>query len=1078
MISEKGLARACRPAILGRARIIAQREGNIWKRSCSYDGRLTRVEANVDSSSGDVDHYHASITMDEAADVVRGFSCTCPAAHRFPGPCKHSIALALDFNRHAGEYDGFDALQHVSTSTVLGEYLDRATASSRSHGALGPATDEAPGSIRIETTVVHERDMFARFRVVGSQAAYVVRDVSQLARDVESGGFRRYGNRLAFAHGLDMFEPRSRAVAEFLVRAVQNRRAFAGERIYGRVFGTPGAQQAIGREIRLSDPEFDELVDMYAGDSLDFQPEGAAAPLVVAVTDGDPECGLGLVPSGDDAYELVRSSDVRFYATASHLYAYGSGTLYRCSEDLRPVSDFLTGVYSSTTPHLLLGGQDVGRFAAIVLPRVRGALDVEVPPAVEARLPAPLRLVFSLDHTRSGVTCAAEAVYGDRRYPVLAREGGRDDYARDLEAEVDARRAVGAYFSIGHAGVATIPDRDTDAMARLLAEGLPRLRELGEVRTSEAFDRLVRHGEPRVRMGVSVRSNLIRLDVSASDLPLSELYAILGSYRRHQRFHRLRDGSFIDLAGVDLSEADRLADELGLTAKELSSGSVRIPSYKAFLLDHVMSDEEKDVSFEEYVAGFRSVDPAGYEPPASIAPRLRPYQVAGFQWLSALCDMGFGGVLADEMGLGKSVQMISLLVARRGRGESLVVCPASLVYNWVAEFEKFAPELDVAPVVGTAPERRVIRRERHEVLVTSYDLLRRDVEDYAAMDFWCEVLDEAQYIKNHETLAARAVKVVPARHRFALTGTPIENRLSELWSIFDYLMPGLLGSHDRFRERYEDPILEGDARTAERLHAAIGPFMLRRRKRDVLRDLPDKLEQVVYARLDGEQRRLYAAHEQALRLSLTREGDDEFGREKIQVLAELTRLRQICCDPRLVYDDYDGPSAKLDTIVSLVERVVDAQAKALVFSQFTSYLDLIARRLDAEGIAYYVLTGSTPKRRRLEMVDAFNGDDTPVFLISLKAGGTGLNLTGASVVVHADPWWNAAAQNQATDRAHRIGQTREVTVYKVIARDTIEDRILELQEAKTDLAEQVVGEGGGMSLASLRREDLIELLGY
>jgi SNF2 family DNA or RNA helicase len=491
-----------------------------------------------------------------------------------------------------------------------------------------------------------------------------------------------------------------------------------------------------------------------------------------------------------------------------------------------------------------------------------------------------------------------------------------------------------------------------------------------------------------------------------------------------------------------------------------------------------MTDEQKDESFRAYVDGFRSVDPKRFEPPASVAAQLRPYQRAGFQWLSALAAMGFGGILADEMGLGKSVQMISFLLANRGRGTSLVVCPSSLVYNWAAEFQKFAPQMDVAPVVGTAPERARIRRERgHEVLVTSYDLLRRDIEAYAPMDFWCEVLDEAQYIKNHETLSARAVKAVTARHRFALTGTPIENRLSELWSIFDYLMPGLLGGYDRFRERYEDPILAGDADCANRLRAAIGPFVLRRLKRDVLSDLPDKLEQVVYAQLSGDQRKLYSAHEQALRLSLASQSDQEFTRGKLQVLAELMRLRQLCCDPRLVYDGYDGPSAKLDTIFSLVERVVDAQAKVLVFSQFTSYLDLIAQRLDASGIAHFVLTGSTPKRRRIQLVDAFNQDDTPVFLISLKAGGTGLNLTGASVVVHADPWWNAAAQNQATDRAHRIGQTREVTVYKVIARDTVEDRILALQEAKSELANQVVGEGGGASLSSLRKEDLVDLLG-
>jgi SNF2 family DNA or RNA helicase len=580
-----------------------------------------------------------------------------------------------------------------------------------------------------------------------------------------------------------------------------------------------------------------------------------------------------------------------------------------------------------------------------------------------------------------------------------------------------------------------------------------------------------------VRVAVSARSGLIDLRMSADDLPADELHAILASYRQRKRFHRLRDGSFVDLSGDELAEAARLVDELGLSARELAAGSVSIPSYKAFLLDALTSDEEKDHSFEECLEGFRQVDMDAYEVPASLAERMRPYQVTGFRWLSALVDMGFGGVLADEMGLGKSLQIISLLVSRRDSGQTLIVCPASLVYNWVAEFEKFAPQMDVAAVAGSAQDRKRIRGERgHEVLVTSYDLLRRDIEDWVGMPLWCAVLDEAQYVKNHQTLAARAVKVLDAEHRFALTGTPVENRLSELWSIFDFLMPGLLGGYERFREHYEQPIVDGDEDAARTLRAAVSPFVLRRLKSDVLEDLPEKLEQVVSCRMGRTQRELYAAREQALRQSIVGGGQD-LGAERMQVLAELTRLRQLCCDPRLVYEDYDGGSCKLDTIMQLVSQAIDARQKVLVFSQFTSYLALVSERLEAADVAFYTITGATPKQRRVELVDAFNADDTPVFLVSLRAGGTGLNLVGASVVIHADPWWNVAVQDQATDRAHRIGQTRDVAVYKVIAAHTIEERILLLQESKSDLAGQFVGAGGGpTSLSALRREDLIQLL--
>ena len=354
-----------------------------------------------------------------------------------------------------------------------------------------------------------------------------------------------------------------------------------------------------------------------------------------------------------------------------------------------------------------------------------------------------------------------------------------------------------------------------------------------------------------------------------------------------------------------------------------------------------------------------------------------------------------------------------------------------------------------------------------------------DADDFAARTFYCCALDEAQYVKNHATKTARAAKRVRARHRFALTGTPMENRLSELWSIFDFLMPGLLGSYMRFREHFELDITGGDEDAARRLRSLVAPFMLRRLKADVLQDLPDKLESVVYVPMEAEQQRLYAAHEQQLRDALTLQKNNRnnkrFHERKVEVLAELTKLRQLCCDPRLLYENYAGHAAKLDAIAEIVESAMDAGEKTLVFSQFTSFLSLIAEVLDARGVPYFTITGATPKKRRLDLVNAFNDDDTPVFLVSLKAGGTGLNLTGASVVVHADPWWNAAAQNQATDRAHRIGQTQVVSVHKVIAKDTVEERILHLQDAKTDLADQVIG-AGGVSLASLSQEELLDLL--
>ncbi|MDY3753495.1 MAG: DEAD/DEAH box helicase, partial [Collinsella sp.] len=453
----------------------------------------------------------------------------------------------------------------------------------------------------------------------------------------------------------------------------------------------------------------------------------------------------------------------------------------------------------------------------------------------------------------------------------------------------------------------------------------------------------------------------------------------------------------------------------------------------------------------------------------------------GYQWLGSLEHLGLGGILADDMGLGKTLQMIAHILARVEAGDAkptLVVCPASLVYNWTAELERFAPSIDVCAIVGAKAQRRVqiAGVAEHNVVVTSYDLMRRDIDEYVEQDFARVVLDEAQYIKNPLTQVARAAKRLPAGVRFALTGTPIENRLSELWSIFDFLMPGLLGTRESFAKRFESPVEHAEGDSAARLQALVSPFVLRRVKEDVVADLPEKIEDTVMAQLTGEQRKLYLANQDRIAQQVQHREAGEFKKDKLKVLAELTKLRQICCDPHLHYADYKAGSAKLDTCMELVHGALDGGHRILLFSQFTGMLDIIGKRLAKEDIAFLKLTGASSKESRAKMVAQFQAGEVPVFLISLKAGGVGLNLTAADVVIHYDPWWNVAAQDQATDRAHRIGQQHTVTVYKLIAKDTIEERIMQMQESKRDLVNSVLG-GDGISSALFTREDVLALLG-
>ncbi|HWX21419.1 MAG TPA: SNF2-related protein [Candidatus Binatia bacterium] len=462
---------------------------------------------------------------------------------------------------------------------------------------------------------------------------------------------------------------------------------------------------------------------------------------------------------------------------------------------------------------------------------------------------------------------------------------------------------------------------------------------------------------------------------------------------------------------------------------------------------------------------------------------LRPYQKHGVAWLGFLRENGFGGILADEMGLGKTLQTLAFLrfirQTRPGVAPMLIVCPTSLVFNWVAEARKFTPDLKVLALQGPDRHTQFALMAGSDIVVTSYALIRRDAERYRELEFDTVVLDEAQHIKNRQTQNAQAVKAVKAGHRIVLTGTPLENSVLDLWSIFDFLMPGYLGTAQDFRERYELPITkEKNAEAQTRLARRLRPFMLRRLKKEVASDLPAKLEQVSFCELTPDQRSVYQQVIEASRKEvLEAVGAQGVARSRMVVLTALLRLRQACCDLRLLKLDDVNPanaSGKLDMFGELLEEVIDGGHRLLVFSQFVGMLTLLKEKLTAEGIEFCYLDGSTTDRARV--VERFQTNAAiPVFLISLKAGGVGLNLTGADTVIHFDPWWNPAVEDQATDRAHRVGQTKVVTSYKLIARDTVEEKILTLQNHKREIIRATIG-GEEEFAASLNWEEIQELL--
>ena len=703
----------------------------------------------------------------------------------------------------------------------------------------------------------------------------------------------------------------------------------------------------------------------------------------------------------------------------------------------------------------------------------------------EKLLPPEPVFTFYLDVADRHITCAVEAAYAEERFTLPAGQEGRIADAAQEERVLNAVRGIFPHYGQDQRRF-DVPYTD-DGMFRIMTEALPLLERYGEVKGSEAFGRNSVRAAPRISVGVSLESNLLDISILSTDMTQKELLAVLQSYRLKKCFHRLKSGAFVDLTRdvETFAEMDEIMERLGVEADAAIEGKAHAPAYRALWLNKMLEEHDalsaqRDRTFQALIKNFKTIRDADYEVPRAQAEVLRPYQVYGYKWLRTLAAAGFGGILADEMGIGKTIQTIALLQALRDEGETginLVVCPASLVYNWQEEFHRFAPDLDVRVIAGTAAARKhqlEALGDAFIVCVTSYELLRQDVMHYAGIAIQTMVLDEAQYIKNQKAAMTKAVKSVTARRRFALTGTPIENRLAELWSIFDFLMPGFLYGYTEFSRRYETPITKRqDAEATARLRQMTEPFILRRLKRDVLKELPAKLEEVRYTRFEPEQRKVYDGQVVHMRQVLQASG--ESGEDRLRVFAELMRIRQICCDPSLLFEGYQGGSAKRAACLELIRSAIGGGHRMLVFSQFTSMLDLLNEDLEREGIERFMLTGSTSKQERVRLMHRFNEGGVPVFLISLKAGGTGLNLTGADVVIHYDPWWNLAAQDQATDRAHRIGQENEVTVYRLIVKDTIEEKILALQEAKRSLADSVVS-GANTSITSLSNEELLALL--
>ncbi len=610
---------------------------------------------------------------------------------------------------------------------------------------------------------------------------------------------------------------------------------------------------------------------------------------------------------------------------------------------------------------------------------------------------------------------------------------------------------------------------------------LPSLNNDCEIYISEEIKQMNKPKNMKLNIGVRLQNDLLKIDINSINVDKEEIKDILYAFQHKKNYHRLKNGEFINLDDDSIKDLDLLFNDLNIEYNDLKDGEVEVDKYHSLYLENFMNSSSlhfnRDQHFQDLISHIEEKDPEDIQVPQNYSKILRDYQVQGFKWLKTMSEYGFGGILADDMGLGKTLQVMTLIEDGIGENHvSLVVAPATLIYNWQDEIKKFSKKLKTVCITGNIAQRKKLIESipEYDVVITSYDYIRRDYELYKDYQFYYFILDEAQYIKNQSTKNAQTVKLINGKYRFALTGTPIENSLAELWSIFDFLMPQYLFNYHYFQKQYESSIVKNnDEEKTKQLKKLVTPFILRRNKKEVLKELPDKIEQNMILPFSDEEEKIYVANLAKVNEELQQLYDIE-GSDKMQILKMLTRLRQLCLEPRLVYDNIDQPSSKLKACMELIKTMQENKQKVLLFSSFTSALDLIAEECQKAGITYYMLTGSTNKEERRELVSRFQKDDTTLFLISLKAGGTGLNLTSAENVIHYDPWWNVSAQNQATDRAYRIGQKSNVQVFNLVMKDSVEEKIIEMQKRKKELADMFVENNSG-GLSQMSKEDILSL---
>ena len=920
----------------------------------------------------------------------------------------------------------------------------------------------AEANVRLEVTLVLPQKSGQELRIglrTGEKKLYVIKDIRRFLTSAEAEETIPLGKEF-------VYQPEWMRYSDDDERLLNLLRKLCSAQETG-----PHASGPVNRLIRLPDPFAEELLDQ-AGDTpirvmdqsgkiVHCKPvRGAQVPMHFTVNLGP----RGLQVSGRIPPDLQP-------VTAGCTWVMTGGNLIKTEKDQ---TKLIRLIYENQYEGRCLMEyplNDTERVIGEVLPylKIRGA--VEIGEELRKRLVRlPLKTEVYLDKDGKSVIASVRFTYGEiildpfgAAEKKITLDKGEQLLLRDAEGEHAVLEILAnAGFRVGKENIRL---SGTDAVFDFVSQGVKRLQEVSEVFLSREFKRIVPR-RPILSGSMRMNGDRLELMLTRDGEPVDEILELMEALSRKRRYFRLRSGEFLDLN--DLANWQETAAGIYEAAvrdgNELNRDSIVLRAYRAGYLTSMLENSGVKIELDDEVKALSdSLANGGGKaetPEMASGVSLRDYQKRGYEWMTALDRMHMGGILADDMGLGKTAQIIALLLATREEGRtSLVVAPTSLTYNWLSEFHKFAPNLSVTVLSGNGTQRAGLIRHITtngdvDVVITSYPLIRRDISLLKDFRFRFVILDEAQNIKNAGSVAAQAVKQLQADTRFALTGTPMENGVGELWSLFDFVLPGYLPGYNTFLRKYQD------GENAADLLKRIQPFLIRRLKQDVLEELPDKMETTLTARMTPEQERIYRAALERLRPQINQLLDEKgAGRGRIEVLSAITELREICCHPALVMSDYKGGSGKEEMLLELLPEMIRNGRRVLIFSQFTSMLRLLRGRIEENGFNTLYLDGDTPAGERLTLTERFNEGEGEIFLISLKAGGSGLNLTGADMVILYDPWWNPAAEEQATDRAHRIGQQKKVTVIRMVTGETIEEQVVELGARKKALFERLITPG-------------------